>query len=219
MKIVSSWRDYYDYNQGVIGQDEKIVYDRKASYIEERKSGFILSKIQSESLYRPTHTLYGFESIYFYQVFVCGIEYHVFTFRGRFFFGLEGAKELDELTKGLPVRDSGRYSRDELSDYIHLFEAEKYYFGRFGSNVKPHLSETDVNDRTDCPVVVYNRLKGYVKNPRLSDFGMGAVLPAQDAFIQIGTFLSREKLVVDNRSDIDRLQSAGFDKKTSFRKM
>lgn len=57
------------------------------------------------------------------------------------------------------------------------------------------------------------------KNPILSSFPM-TVIPAEKVFIEIQDFLlSRfeDKTVHDSRTDVEKLESAGFDRKTSFR--
>ena len=50
---------------------------------------------------------------------------------------------------------------------------------------------------------------------------MAAFIPAQEAYDNIYNYLIflKEPKIEDKRSDIDKLISKGFDKKTSFRKM
>lgn len=39
----------------------------------------------------------------------------------------------------------------------------------------------------------------------------------EDVFFILMTYLMREPIVTDNRNDVQKLESAGFDKKHSFR--
>jgi hypothetical protein len=55
------------------------------------------------------------------------------------------------------------------------------------------------------------------KNVRLSDFGLGQIVSPHDIYIAISNFISREKPVIDNRTDVQKIVGKGFDKKTSFR--
>lgn len=100
-----------------------------------------------------------------------------------------------------------------------------------------HGEETDINDNLNCPVVILTRFNGFVqenavswtskitwrtfssavRNPNLINFGIDKVLSPEEAFIQISNFLIREKEFTDNRSDIEKVESHGFDKKRSFR--
>jgi hypothetical protein len=88
-----------------------------------------------------------------------------------------------------------------------------------------HLRKTDVNEKENCPVCLIDTnsfrrraLEAMVKNVRLSDFGIGQIISPNDMYIMISNFISREKVIIDNRTDIQKIVSKGFDKKTSFRK-
>jgi hypothetical protein len=200
MKIISKYKDYYDFYQGVYGQDEKIVYVRGSlPWIPSGNSFFKLS--------------------------ICATEYHLFTYDGETYFGLEGAEEVNDLL----IQNEGRMYknktyRDMIERYLSQFNSSKAtrWWGRV--DINPHMSETDINDKLECPVILEQMdyvfsVRETILNPRLSDLNMASILPANEIYLQIGTFLSREKPVVDNRDDNARLESAGFDKKTSFRKM
>lgn len=100
-----------------------------------------------------------------------------------------------------------------------------------------HWEETDINDNLDCPVILLTRFNWFVKddaigwrskrtwrnfasavrNPNLINFWIDKVLSPEDAFIQISNFLLKSPSYEDNRSDIDKVQSHGFDTKRSFR--
>lgn len=73
----------------------------------------------------------------------------------------------------------------------------------------------------------YISIDDIIKGARLSQNGailtskFAEFIPADEAYISVYNYLSAQKTpnIVDNRTDIEKLTSKGFDKKTSFRKM
>lgn len=73
----------------------------------------------------------------------------------------------------------------------------------------------------------YVTINDIIKGSRICQNGailtskMAEFIPADEAYINIYNYLSAQKTpnIVDNRTDIEKLISKGFDKKTSFRKM
>lgn len=61
----------------------------------------------------------------------------------------------------------------------------------------------------------------YNENPILEGTWIPSVIPAEEVWNNISDYLLsiREPVIIDNRTDIEHLESAGFDKKTSFRNM
>jgi hypothetical protein len=245
MKIISNFKDYYDYLQGVYGMDEKIIYNRRTREIQETwqkktSSYAITSNEEVAGVYRPKHIRDNIpQQVYRYDLSVCGIRYEIFTYMGKYYGGIEAVSELLEILT--PLKDTiieveypqyaqmniNRFLRDKLNvemvdSYLYFADSEFYTY----SSQYKHLQETDDNEKYGEPVILYAEKhdkyssgNDILTNVRLSDFGMGSFLPADEAFLKIGTFLSREKPVTDNRDDIAKLESYGFDKKTSFRKM
>jgi hypothetical protein len=202
MKIISTYKDYYDFCQGVYGQDEKICYVR--------------GSLENLPLTDPLS-----DSCLFYRVHICGVVYHVFNYKFANYFGEDGAKMVYDMMMKARNYKKWSYSSDEsmINNYIRAVNSQRWF-----NNIDKHLSETNVNDKLNLPVYIeqmnyrLDATKTYT-NVKLSELNMASILPAHDIFLQIGTFLSREKPVVDNRDDIAKLESYGFDKKTSFRKM
>lgn len=73
----------------------------------------------------------------------------------------------------------------------------------------------------------YISIDDIIKGARLSQNGailtkkMAEFIPADEVYINVYNYLSAQKTpnIVDNRTDVEKLISKGFDKKTSFRKM
>ena len=58
-----------------------------------------------------------------------------------------------------------------------------------------------------------------VSNPILKGTSMASMIPAEEIFKAIYAYLSslNDKEIVDTRTDVQKAESAGFDRKTSFR--
>lgn len=198
MKIISNYKDYYDFLQGIYGIDPKVVYERiclTGSDSEWHKAG----------MYRPQYmAIKDYDRFEFAPIAICGRIYCVYIHNKKFYFG-DNHEALDRL----------RYKI--LRDDRNMFSDALYYS-------KYHLQTTDINEQENCPICLlgYGWRSGFyasVKNIRLSDFGINQILSPNDMYIMISNFISREKPIVDKRTDIEKLTSKGFDKKTSFMKM
>lgn len=204
MKLVSNFKDYYDYLIGTYGIDPKAVYHRVCE--TEIQKNDVLS-YEKQGLYKPPHLIPGTRAAT-YTIAFCGTIYCVFWLEGKFYFGSDSYYVRDQI--------------DEL-DYNREWRERAY---------RPHhLSKTTLNDHFGCPVLLLRRRKltdtddlrqDYwvrVKNPKLSDFGFPSIIPADECFMRITNFLLREKEIKDNRTDKEKIASKGFDVKTSFRNM
>ena len=58
-------------------------------------------------------------------------------------------------------------------------------------------------------------------NPIMEGTWIPSVIPAEEIWNNVTDYLLaiKEKPIIDNRTDIEHIESAGFDKKTSFRNM
>jgi hypothetical protein len=206
MKIISNFKDYYDYLQGIYGMDEKVVYERicmiggedekwekkgyyKPAYLERQSSPITLNN----SLY-PNEQ---FDAVF---LAICGVIYCVYIYRNKFYFGEE-------------VESIGKKIRRNRPLYYDNIRYCKY-----------HLDKTDINEKLNCPIALikwewHGGIIPYVKNIKLTDYGINTIVPAEDMYIQISNFLSREKKIVDKRTNKEKITGHGFDLKTSFRKM
>ncbi len=211
MKIVSNYKDYYDFLQGIYGIDEKIVYERVCG-TKNTKGDIVKSGV-----YKPHHIeIKDSPEIKFYILAICGIIYYVAVFENRFYFGdnalLIKFKSLDA--------EMDKKNMAVVKSMFNLRNPEA------GEVVENHLSKTNINEKENCPVILVKRdrwnIDNYdiiVFNPKLSDFGIGQVISPEAIYVMISNFLSREKTIVDNRTNIEKIITHGFDKKTSFRNM
>lgn len=179
MKLISNYKDYYDYLVGIYGIDEKAIYNR-TNKLGVYKPNFID--------YPKTYGLYMFA--------VCGVIYVCFYDNKNIYYGQEAIGKIEEKW------DTG-------------FKSDKHY-------IKYHLTKTNINDIEGEPILLVRRNweNGWDilhETIKLSDFQFSKVLKPEEIYLQINNFLLREKEIIDNRTDKEHIESAGFDYRESFR--
>ena len=204
MRIVSNYKEYYDFLKGKYGIDPLITYERICLTYS---SG---GKWEKHGIYKPPFIENSNETFNFQLIAVAGTVYCAYFYFGRFYFGSE-------------------------ADFIPSEHMDKYNHGSPRGKVfmQLHGTPTDINEKEDCPVMLVSvedyesegwthiitdvKYSADIKNPKLSDYQFGKCLEAEKCYLAISNFLAREKPVVDNRSDIQKIVGKGFDKKYSFR--
>lgn len=209
MKIISKFKDYYDYLAGVWGVDEKLVLDR-TKFTPKRRIGE------------------DYEIITFH---ICGTQYQGMWMDGEVLYG-------DELIPFMELDYKTGRPRERLADpYYHSLYKEFEGFEHMWSILLPskqrqtnwktryilkqplkHLSPT-LNDLTNCPIIL-GRFKGDEQlNPILKEYNFHKVLSAEAIWQELTTWLAskHEEIIQDTRTNKEKILSNGFDLKTSFR--
>lgn len=179
MKLISNFKDYYDFLISKYGIDEKCIYERVCS--TEHND----SKWYKSGVYNPNFNLEIYKP---FRINFCGKTYFGHYYNGKIYYGLDA----EFIPKSFKT-DWGRMSRDIVSE----------------------PKDTDINEINKCPVMIGKD----IKNPKLSDFQFGKVMPAEEAFLQISNFIMREPLIINKQSDKEKIVAHGFDLKSSFRKV
>ncbi|MBR4774940.1 MAG: hypothetical protein IK008_02445 [Bacteroidales bacterium] len=225
MKIIDNKKDYYDYLSGVYGIDNLVVYDRRGSSV-------LSSSLEMAYYFRQTalpwdHTL---SNKHYWELKSLGKRYYAKKMKHKY---RKTWKEGDVYHFILEV---GR---------IHYrFEVERWLDeGNLGNiHVTYTLLDTikDVQERySDAPMCIIpcrvdswqwsedqkwkelaNSMANRVTNPILDGTFITKVIPPTDIWDALYEYISslRDKPITDSRSDVQKLESAGFDRKTSFRK-
>ena len=213
MKIIDKNKDYYDYLQGVWGQDPMAVYVRTGSFLftGEQRPPFFATP--------PPEGIHAFQG----EVIVTAgeTEHHVYFVNGK-----EGIHTERFLTRRV-TREKGEaplvleYFVDawEIGDpkgnwrhFRHMPSKEKFIErAKALTNYPPRKGHRRFDLRLE-------RLKGRVENPILSSFPL-TLIPAEEIFGPVQDYLlsQAEPVIVDRRTDTEKLEAAGFDRKTSFR--
>ena len=220
MKIIDNKKDYYDYLQGIIGMDEKVVYDRRGS------------KVVSASEY------YNFDYPFDYDLYFSKKPFKCDTQKKRIK-GWSSAKYENRST---------RWNRFKYRDYVEegdiyhlflevgyhqfIFEIERYIDNDGGLHIDTDIVEHRVvkknKKKSDAPLFigplyfrygdVEDKIKG-IDNPILSETWIPKFISAEDMWNMLYEYISslNDKEFTDSRTNDQHIESAGFDKKISFR--
>lgn len=237
MKIISKFKDYYDFVAG-IDKDSLIIYPRQFQKIIDekdydlKKSKFpheitkffkceekIIDKLIFNSYKIGNFNEYDHGYIpekfgQFIFLSFCGINYNIFrTVKNEYIYTLEEFIEKVDPKKELKF----------TINYGKNFGWDKYE--KFFEPLK-----TKNNDLINSPIAISYKsitiegryLHGEYINQRLMDIQFNKVFTPTQCYQKIYNWISEHKpeaLIPNSPDDMARYESKGFDKKTSFRKM
>lgn len=202
MKIISNYKDFYDYIQGKYGQDDKVILNRITEIGKRDGKGNFTFKKQSFKL--PDTQFDG----------------RVYTF---YFFG----EEMIILTeyKGKLYTEEELYNmwiwRDYWSGEMRVIPENKRKKDR--KPFKPtewSKSMIGINKTLNCPIVLClgnNSPHTYIKYPNLSLFKMGSYLDPESIYLNLYNWLTQEPDPPKEITNKEKILSHGFDLKHSFR--
>lgn len=214
MKIISKYKDYYDYLRGIYGEDEKLILDRRRSDSFKPCPAFI-QKYRSE----PANEVPQPFSVRIGTMVVDGVYY-----KDSFYYG----KDLLQFKWEYSYYDS--YLRSNFPEHVDnenviLFE---FWYSTYTQRIMI-LQTAPYIIHTSNPIAIeILRLTGIRENPVrkygypiLKDIGLASIIPPHDIWVELTTYLGQ--LVTANEPPVPigddniRIQSHGFDAKTSFR--
>jgi hypothetical protein len=201
MKIISGYKDYYDYLKGIYGEDPKIILDRR---VFENKEFFS---------HRPEDV----------QLFICGKIIEGFWDGEEFYYG-ESLSKFGKIEK--PRSSFFSHTQSSDSRYVY-FESE----GKSLSSIRNrHTINVDIVDdkknynlKENCPILLNNVYikDGFYKFPILSKLNFSSVIKPEEIYQMLVKWYSDRNSDLENRTDtrtdVEKLLSKGFDKKESFR--
>ena len=191
MKIISKYKDYYDYLKGVYGEDIKLVLDRRkgsAKPFVYHRNGVI-------------------------QLFICGFVVEGFGKNGKYYWG----KELNDIAE----KDFQIHYYDERGGVTHVISdgtPKRYNWHRVRGNLIPDI--TQLNMRENCPIIIRHYSEVFIMS-KLQDIGVSKVLDAKTIWLMLSEWLGQRITASEPRVPIGddklRLLAHGYDLKTSFR--
>lgn len=194
MKIISSFKDYYDYLQGIWGIDEKLILDR-TNYFPLPFTPPVKTKIQLfigeylvEGIWIEDKFLYG-EAIEKYNIDFVKPRYYIeFRYWNK-----------KNIYYQIP---DGKYS------HVYVLKEPMY------------LGDNSPTWKNDTPILIDSCL-GKHSNPILREYNLASYISPEDIWRWLSEWLSKKisKLETQNiiRTDKEKIESKGFDNKTSFR--
>ena len=210
MKIVDNKKDFYDYLVGEYGIDDMVVFDRRKSVAiktdkkPEMYTDYLFSTVKGDNdNYQKEEICYVKGKIKKVKI---GTFYRFALKTGRHFYHFEVKRYLTD-DKKLCVNTQLTYENDIDTIYPDLVFAILPYNAAYSHfvSVRYFLGCIYKDQIIDLPILKDTVISGYVS--------------AKDVFLNIYSYLSSKKdiKIEDNRSDIMKLESAGFDKIVSFR--
>ena len=217
MKIIDNKKDFYDYVSGIYGIDPYVVYDRRGSTPSSQILEQYPTVFSKESDYRDDYGGRGSRGYFLDTYFSITVE----AGEKHFYIRANRRKE----TKDSPVELTFE-TYDPLEDLKRRYHMDLY--GK--SPLMMERYQRTLNQYTKkiskAPLAMF--IDGYgsyygpsevIENPILKDLPITGLLPAEEVWQGIYDYLlkMKEPVITDNRTDVQHLESHGFDKKTSFR--
>lgn len=197
MKIVSKYKEYYDYLQGVYVIDDKLVLDRTSYYklpypLSNDKSTIHIGEVVVEVYWKK-------------DVPYIGEEIEKYSIVNKNSFGVYSSLH-------------GMYNNTSHKDYYFIPN------GRY-SFIRVLKQPLDLKDKSptwkeDCPILL-ETYQGFKKFPLLKEYNISKKLSAEAIWMLLTQWLSKQigkKEKVPEMSDKSKILAAGFDLKTSFKK-
>lgn len=208
MRIISKYKDYYDYLQGIYGADEKLILDRTAGIVMKNAP-------LNDSVCR---------------FWICGFLVELLYKDRKFLYG----EELKEMASNTKKQGRGIYSYyhkfDDADFYWYLdlpkikgwtkvakFPIPWNSIPKDRSRIFDDIKKEECpNDVLNCPILL-EKHRSYIKFPMLSDYSFHRVFPPHEMWIKLTEWLGREKILENTQTNAEKILSNGFDLKTSFR--
>lgn len=192
MKIISKYKDYYDYLVNIYGIDEKLILDRR----QYNKIPYIPSNLSITTLHIGEYMIQGL------------------WYNGKLNFGekIEPYSNQTRLT----------YFRSEeknINDYWCIPSTK--YSNNYCLKEPKFLGDKSPTWKHNCAILEGN--VNYNEFPILREYNVNSFIEAHDIWLWLSEWLSKKISKVENKVEPVpnniKIISAGFDIKTSFRKI
>lgn len=205
MKILSKYKDYYDYISHIYGEDPLLLLDRRKGYVHEIKE-FVYDTYSNKETNYTQHTLY-----------ICGYIVDVYQIGKKLYSGDKLVQFHNE-----DIDDYwGSNKRSEESVMVKIDEDDTKHTKLY-TEIRKDLN--DYNLKEDCPIMYRVERWGKAEFnhfPRLDDFNIGSILPPDEIYRMLSEWYSRKRTEkennTDNRTNNQKITGKGFDTKRSFR--
>lgn len=201
MKLISKFKDYYDYNIGLYGVDEKVIYNRlpfNDEYTHKLKDAAIANRLPILE--------YGLNNDgYIYYLLFCGRIFYIKT------------KSLTNMTYEM-------MSPEDIQKIHRSSGHSRGYYHKIDST-KIDSAVMEIHKKTNQPVLIMkyvhrDRIHLDKNLPVLQDLkGFPARVDAKRCYLDITQCIIdiNNTEIIPSITDTDKVTSHGFDKKISFR--
>jgi len=209
MKIISKFKDYYDWCASKWGIDPNIIYERHASWTDHHlhtwydKMKLVSKPTMQWTNSNPFKPEFNFEtSVRTFELHICDVVYIGSYFNGSFYFD-------EQLSGPLRVKKLNPWLRNTYTEErsVKFQGAATHQYKTYHLHLKP----SKLNQEFGCPLILKYNTKLY-KNPILKEFGMASILPAEELFLKLTTWLTPlDKIGPDSRTDEQKRSGHGLD--------
>ena len=226
MKIISKYKDFYDYLSGIYGEDPLIILDRREGRVvkEHMSAEKIILYIGGYKIEgynpKPNSTHYNNGKIYWGDELKAIDEYNSLEesyWRARTKYRVDPTRKYYHSKHSV---DWDLRANDLIRD-----DATFINLNKCGSDCifrhKLMPDNNHVNDKANCPIIYKSTTTIEIKYPNLSELNLNTALKPDDVYHLIYEWLSNKKTETENHpeniNDIQKLENKGFDRKFSFR--
>lgn len=209
MRILDNKKDYYDYLTGIYGIDNHITFDRRNSYVfKEFCDGhdfFIKTKCSSDTHKTLSFNWVSVNNRYKYIKDLFGKIHFIIIEIGKTHYLFKIERYIDD-NDILQIEPSLIWKKEnQLKKSNGVISVIPVHVSGLFVNDSYSISQWFIDKRIDLPI--------------FNNTWVPSFIPADDIYKDIYDFIISEKepKIVDNRTDVQKLESKGFDKKTSFR--
>lgn len=191
MKIISKHKDYYDYYKGILGEDPILIYDRRKEHI--------VTFTPNETHHRYRWMAAG---VHIHKFHICNEVYVLYEYEGKLYYA-SSKEEMAELNRIKP--NSGAYYINRALPFAKIYTQKNKQLREPVLYSQRYYNSNDVDENTI---------------PILDTFSFARIVPALEMWTKISNFLGWLKdhpPIESNLTDLEKLDSYGFDRKKSFR--
>ena len=190
MRIISKYKDFYDFLTGIYGTDPLITLDRREfeipMLIDEQKITLFIAGKRIEGFYKDNKFYYGDKLEKFNK------STRIFSNREHHYNDFYYVQTKHDRFRIPILKDIVDCNVNEKCNHPILMS--KYY-------------------RVDST----ENIKNYYKFPILKDLGIQSYIEPEKMWLMLVNFLTKKDIVDDHRTNNEKILCAGFDLKESFR--
>lgn len=229
MKILSKYKDYWDYAVGYDTDDRKVWvrdYTHETDDLDKINVGNYGKRTLSIDNRRFSIPECGkmFGTIYNQNEPLKHKEFNILCICGKAYQLLEIVDDKQRkifIGKDIPLEEVLKltdYSKDFIDKYINNKKSYYYKWHFRGIDNISVPCDTNVNKYFNSPVVKICYTNDIHINPPLKDYGFGSIMSPQEIYTEIYNWIPFYEPETDSDpTNMNRFTSKGFDKKTSFR--
>jgi len=208
MRIISKFKDFYDFLSGIYGVDPLIVLNRLDFTMPTFSTLSISNDLPDEGKLR---------------LYIGGFLIESYYKGDKIYYG-EDLKQFADVEKH--SKWYYRFNRSDdvkPDDYISIkIGSYRYSYQHFNLIIKKDM--TKMNDKYNCPILLRkddDKDENLYKNCILKDLNLNSFVSPEEVYKMISDWISYQRTIaedhVDTMTNVQKIESKGFDKKTSFR--